>query len=240
MAQIGRPGLSTSEKAELWKRWKEGQTLSEIGRALGKHTGSIHGVLSLNGGGFLETRRRSRLALTLLEREEISRGIAAGQSIRHMARILGRSPSTVSREIRRHGGTKKYRTTVADSVAWDRARRPKLCRLATNDKLQRIVAEKLSLDWVPEQVAGWLKVQYPNDAEMRVSHETIYRSLFIQARGVLKKELIGHLRSKRTMRRSKHSRTKGQGRGQIIDVSPSGNARLKLKIVPFPATGRVI
>jgi IS30 family transposase len=218
MAQMGRPGLSAADKAELWKRWKEGQTLSEIGRALGKHAGSIHGVLSLNGGIFLAKRRRSRLVLNLLEREEISRGVAAGQSVRHIARIIGRPPSTVSRELRRHGGAQKYRAAVADAAAWESARRPKLCRLATNGKLQRIVAEKLSLDWAPEQVAGWLKVQYPDDAEMRVSHETIYRSLFIQARGVLKKELISHLRSKRTMRRSRHSRTKGQVRGQIIDA----------------------
>lgn len=217
MAQRGRPGLSASEKADLWKRWKEGETLSEIGRALGKHAGSIHGVLSLNGGIFPTKRRRSRLALTLLEREDISRGIAAGCSIRHIADLLGRAPSTVSREIGRHGGKKNYRAALADSAAWDRARRPKLCRLATNDKLQRLVAKKLRLDWAPEQIAGWLKVQYPDEAEMRVSHETIYRSLFIQARGVLKKELISHLRSKQTMRRSKNSHTKGQVRGQIID-----------------------
>jgi IS30 family transposase len=217
MAQRGRPGLSASEKADLWKRWKEGETLSEIGRALGKNAGSIHGVLSLNGGIFPTKRRRSRLALTLLEREDISRGIAAGCSIRHIADLLGRAPSTVSREIGRHGGKKNYRAALADSAAWDRARRPKLCRLATNDKLQRLVAKKLRLDWAPEQIAGWLKVQYPDEAEMRVSHETIYRSLFIQARGVLKKELISHLRSKQTMRRSKHSHTKGQVRGQIID-----------------------
>lgn len=217
MAQMGRPGLSALAKAELWRRWKEGQTLSEIGRALGKHAGSIHGVLSLNGGIFPAKRKRSRLALTMSEREEISRGVAAGQTLRQIACTIDRSPSTISREIRRHGGIKEYRATEADLAAWDRSRRPKLCRLATNDKLQRIVAEKLSLDWAPEQVAGWLKLQYPDDAEMRVSHETIYRSLFIQARGVLKRELISHLRSKRTMRRSKLSRTKGQVRGQIID-----------------------
>jgi len=217
MAQMGRPGLSATEKSELWKRWREGQTLSEIGSILGKHAGSIYGVLSLNGGIYPLKRQRSRLALTLSDREEISRGIAAGQSVRYIARFLGRAPSTVSREISRHGGLRKYRATVADSTAWDRARRPKLCRLAVNDKLQRIVAEKLSQDWAPEQVAGWLKVQYPDDPEMRVSHETIYRSLFIQARGVLKKELISHLRSKRTMRHSKYSTTKGQVRGQIID-----------------------
>jgi len=112
---------------------------------------------------------------------------------------------------------KKYRAAGADWAAWERSRRPKLCRLAVNDKLKMIVAEKLKQDWSPEQIAGWLTVQYPDDTEMRVSHETIYRSLFIQARGVLKKELIDHLRSKRPMRRSKHSRTKGQVRGQIVD-----------------------
>lgn len=193
-------------------------------RLAGKHAGSIHGVLSLKGGVFRPARRRSRLALSLLEREEISRGIAAGQSIRHIARILGRSASTVSREIRRHGGLRKYRASIADASAWDRARRPKLCRLATNDRLQRLVAEKLSQDWSPEQIAGWLKLNYPDDAMMWISHETIYRSLFIRARGVLKRELISHLRSKQMMRHSKLSSTKGQARGQIIDgISITGH-----------------
>lgn len=217
MAQMGRPGLSASQKAELWQRWKSGQSLSDIGRALGKHAGSVHGIVSSNGGIIPVVRRRSRLALTLAEREEISRGIATDSSIRQIAATIGRPPSTVSREIERHGGRNTYRASEADSQAWDRARRPKPCRLATHDRLQRIVANKLKLDWSPEQIAGWLKLKFPNDECLRVSHETIYRSLFIQARGVLRKELIGHLRSRRMMRRSKNASTDGQPRGQIVD-----------------------
>lgn len=218
MATMGRPGLSASQKADLWQRWKDGQSLSEIGSALGKHAGSIHGVLSSNGGIVPYARRRSRRALTLTEREEISRGISSGESIRQIASRLGRAPSTVSREIARHGGRRKYRATLADSVAWQRALRPKLCRLAVHKELQGVVAELLSLDWSPEQISGWLRVQFPDDETMRVSHETIYRSLFIQARGVLKKELVKHLRSNRMMRRSKKASSEGQPRGQIVDA----------------------
>lgn len=217
MAQMGRPGLTASQKAELWNRWKNGQSLSEIGRALGKHAGSIHGVLSSNGGIVPAVRRRSRLALTLSEREEISRGIVSDASIRQIATAIGRSPSTVSREITRHGGRNKYRASEADWQAWDHARRPKQCRLAGHARLQRLVASKLKLDWSPEQIAGWLEMEFPDDEDMRVSHETIYRSLFIQARGVLRKELIRHLQSGRMMRRSKNASPEGQPRGQIVD-----------------------
>jgi len=217
MAHMGRPGLSAAQKAELWQRWKQGQSLSEIGRALGKHAGSIYGVLSSNGGFIPAVRRRSRWALTLAEREEISRGMATALSIRQIAATLGRAPSTVSREIRRHGGAHTYRASEADMQAWTHTRRPKPCRLATSPTLQRIVASKLTLDWSPEQIAGWLKRAFPAQGTMRVSHETIYRSLFIQARGVLKKELIGHLRSRRMMRRAQSASTAGQPRGQIID-----------------------
>jgi transposase, IS30 family len=217
MAQMGRPGLSASQKAELWQRWKSGQSLSEIGRALGKHAGSVHGVLSANGGIVPGVRRRSQFALTLAEREEISRGIAVDTSIRRIAAGIGRSPSTVSREIAHHGGWTRYRASEADAQAWEQARRPKPCRLAVHGRLQRIVAKKLRLDWSPEQIAGWLKQTFPDEDRMRVSYETIYRSLFIEARGVLKKELMGHLRSQRVMRRSKHASTEGQPRGQIVD-----------------------
>ncbi|BFU96881.1 MAG: IS30 family transposase [Nitrospira sp.] len=217
MGQMGRPGLSAAQKADLWQRWKQGQSLSEIGRALGKHAGSIHGVVSSNGGYIPAVRRRSRWSLTLAEREEISRGMAKQLSIRQIAISLGRAPSTVSREITRHGGLCAYRAAAADARAWERARRPKPCRLATSPALQRIVARKLQCDWSPEQIAGWLKRAFPNQDTMRVSHETIYRSLFIQARGVFKKELMGHLRSRRRMRRSKHAHTEGQSRGQIVD-----------------------
>lgn len=217
MAHMGRPGLSAAQKADLWRRWKQGQSLSEIGRTLGKHAGSIHGVVSSNGGFIPAVRRRSRLALRLAEREEISRGLAASRSIRQIAARLGRAPSTVSREIARCGGVHTYRATEADAQAWAHARRPKLCRLATYPALQHIVATKLMCEWSPEQIAGWLKLEFPDQDTMRVSHETIYRSLFIQARGVLKKELMGHLRSRRRMRRSQHASTEGQPRGQIID-----------------------
>lgn len=217
MARMGRPGLSASQKAELWQRWKSGQSLSEIGRALGKHPGSVHGVLSSNGGITPAIRRRSNLVLSFAEREEISRGLAAGVSIRQIAGGIGRSPSTVSREIGRNNGQSKYRAVEADADAWNRARRPRPCRLAKSPELQMVVASKLRLEWSPEQIAGWLKHEFPDDENMRVSHETIYRSLFIQARGVLKKELVGHLRSRRMMRRSKNASTDGQPRGQIVD-----------------------
>jgi DNA-binding CsgD family transcriptional regulator len=147
MAQMGRPGLTAAQKAELWRRWKEGQSLSDIGRALGKHAGSVHGVVSGNGGIMPAVRRRARLALSLAEREEISRGIAAQYSVREIAARLGRAPSTVSREIERHGGRNRYRAADADSRAWDQARRPKECLLACNAQLQKLVAGKLNLDW---------------------------------------------------------------------------------------------
>ena len=217
MARIGRPGLSDDQKAELWDRWKNGQSLSEIGRALDKHAASIFGVVARDGGIASAERRRSPLALTVSEREEISRGMAAGTSIRQIAVTIERAPSTVCREIARHGGPGRYRAAEADSQAWDQARRPKSCLLAGHGRLQRAVASRLQLDWSPEQISGWLKVQYADDVSMRVSHETIYRSLFIQARGVLKKELIDHLRSRRVMRHSKKASTKSQPRGQIVD-----------------------
>ena len=217
MAQRGRPDLSAGQKEEVWHRWRIGESYSEIGRAVGKAPGSIYGILQLNGGITPPKRRRSRLALTLLEREEISRGLAANFSFRQIARILDRSPSTVSREINRHGGRKHYRAVLADERAWDHARRPKNCKLEQEPLLRKIVIEKLSLQWSPEQISGWLKCEYPQDKSMRISHETIYRSLFIQSRGVLKRELVKHLRTGRKMRQSKKYNTKGITRGQIVD-----------------------
>ena len=205
MARMGRPGLSDDQKIELWRRWQDGQNLSEIGLALCRHAGSIHGVLSARGGIAPAARRRSAFALTLAEREEISRGLVAGQSIRSLAASLGRSASTVSREIARNGGAKIYRASEAEEAAWKRALRPKMCRLALLPRLRQVVATRLAEQWSPDQIAGWLVQQYPDDPMMRVSHETLYRSLFIQARGVLEKKLIGHLRSRRMMRRSKNS-----------------------------------
>jgi IS30 family transposase len=218
MARTGRRGLSSEEKSELWRRWKDGQSLSEIGRALGKHAGSIHGVLSANGGVLPRVSMRRASSLTMMEREEISRGLVAGLSLRAIAGLVGRAPSTISREITRNGGQQAYRAARADDRAGKQARRPKMCSLRTNIRLQEIVAEKLKDDWSPQQIAGWLRHIYGADKSMQVSHETIYRSLFIQARGVLKKELISRLRSKRMMRRGKTSTTNGQPRGQIIDA----------------------
>ena len=218
MARMGRPGLSDKEKAELWKRWQAGQSLSEIGVALGKHAGSIHGVISLKGGIAPNARKRSSRHLTLQEREQISRGLAKNMSMRSIAKDLGRSASTISREVARNRGAILYRATDADEAGWERALRPKPCFLAARPKLCALIASKLASKWSPEQVSGWLKCTFPNDSDMQVSHETIYRSLFIQARGVLKKELVSHLRSRRMMRRSKLSTTKGRPRGQIIDA----------------------
>ncbi len=218
MSQGKRAELSATQRADIWCRWKAGQSLHEIGRAFGQGHASIHLLLSHHGGIVPVARRRSLLALTLPEREDISRGIASGSSIREIARGLERAASTVSREVARHGGRPVYRASEADHEAWESALRPKPCLLAIQVRLQKIVASKLILDWSPEQISGWLKIQYPDDESMRVSHETIYRSLFIQARGVLKKELIGHLRSRRRIRRSQHSRASGQSRGQIVDA----------------------
>src|SRR5229473_7517668 len=218
MTQGKRVGLSPAQKTDIWRRWKTGQSLHMIGRAFGKPHTSIHCLLSHYGGIVPAARRRSLLALTLAEREDISRGIACGSSIRDIAKGLQRAVSTVSREVARHGGRPLYRAHEADHQAWESALRPKVCLLAVHVKLQRMVASKLILDWSPEQISGWLKIRYPEDESMRVSHETIYRSLFIQARGVLKKELIQHLRSKRRIRRSRQARDSGHRCGQIVDA----------------------
>jgi len=218
MSEGKRSRLSLTQRSEIWSRWKAGQSLPEIGRAFGKPHTSIRCLLLPRGGIPPAVRRRSRLALILAEREDISRGIASGSSIREIARHLDRAVSTVSREVTRHGGRPAYRATAADDQAWESALRPKRCLLALHQRLREVVASKLILDWSPEQISGWLKTHYPEDESMRVSHETIYRSLFIQARGVLKKELLDHLRSKRRMRRSRHASVSGQSLGQIVDA----------------------
>ena len=203
------------DKAMMWDRWQRGETLHSIARHFGRSHSSIQGILSRTGGIRPPKRRRSRLALTLAEREEISRGVAAGQSMRWIAASLGRAPSTVSREIGRNGGCERYRASHADQVAFERAKRPKICKLALNPALARVVAEKLKCRWSPWQIAGWLKHTYPHDETHQVSHETIYRTLFIQARGALKKELVQHLRRTRGMRRSRHYTQKTAGQGRI-------------------------
>jgi len=209
---------SDSQKALMWERWKQGWTLHEIGKLFDRPHTSIHQILAATGGFRPPQRARSPAALTLAEREEISRAMVAGESIRSTAARLGRAPSTISREIKRNGGRDGYRASLADAAAWDRARRPKTCKLRNNRALARLVAEKLRLLWAPEQIAGWLKHTYPCDQSLHVSYETIYRSLFIQARGALKKELLEHLRRTRGMRRSRHYTQKTAIHGQIADA----------------------
>lgn len=218
MTQMGRRGLSASQKENMWLRWKSGESLSDIGRALGKHPASIQGTIRVRGGIVPLPRKRSSRTLSWEDREEISRGIAAGKSMRVIALSVGRAASTVSREIARNGGVRHYRASNADEAAWHRARRPKPCRLTIMPRLRRVVAAKLRMKWSPEQISGWLKREYPHDEKMQISHESIYRTLYIQARGALKKELVAHLRMRRMMRRSKSATTRGQPRGRIIDA----------------------
>src|SRR6266478_3201996 len=218
MEQVSRVWFTPKQKAELWERWKSGQCVADIARALERRNKSgVYRVLALNGGIAPAPRRRALAALRLEEREEISRGIAAGQSIRQIAHGLGRAPSTVSREIRRNGGRRAYRANRADRSAWERALRSKPCRLALHRELRWRVAQKLALQWSPEQISGWLKREFPTDQEMQISHEAIYRSLFVQTRGVLKKELTAHLRTRRQMRLPKSHNAKS-GRGHILDM----------------------
>jgi IS30 family transposase len=209
---------SAAERRELWERWKRGESVRDIARAFDRTPGTIHHVLRARGGIAPPQRRRSRLALTLAEREEISRGLAAGESARRIAARLGRSPSTVTREIDRHGGRSRYRAAEADGRARDNARRPQVCKLARDPALAQLVAAKLREDWSPEQIAGWLKAEFPADQTMRVSHETIYLTLFVQARGALKRELMSHLRRARSLRRPRNAKRRGRGQGQIVDA----------------------
>ena len=218
MKQRPRIYYTESQKALMWERWQKGESLQHIAQLFDRNHSSIQRILAETGGIRPAPRRRSRLALTLAEREEISRSVAADQSIRSVAARLGRAPSTISREIMRNGGQECYRASQADQAAWDRANRPKTCRLVKNRTLAHIVAGKLQLLWSPEQIAGWLKRTYPDDENFRVSHETIYRSLFIQARGALKKELLQHLRRTRAMRRSRHHTQKTDDHGRIRDT----------------------
>ena len=218
MNQRRSHSFSAAEKTELWDRWQRGESLKAIGRVFGKPSSSIYYQVAPHGGIRPAPRRRSRLALTPWEREEISRGIVAHKSIRSIAKLLGRAASTVSREIGRNGGYDRYRASMADEAAWARTRRPKRCKLAANSWLRRAVTRKLRLHWSPEQIAGWLKRAHPGDETHHVSHETIYRSLFVQARGVLKKELLQHLRSKRTIRRSRRMDPTGDRRGKMPDM----------------------
>ncbi len=210
--------FTSEQKSEIWDRWQSGESMSSIGRGFDRNSSSIYPLLSRTGGIRPPVRKRSRLALTLVEREEISRGLEARLSLRCIARQLQRSASTISREVKRNGGVDQYRAVRSDQASWERAHRPKPCKLACNRALSRTVSRKLQMNWSPEQIAGWLKREYRGEKHNQVSHETIYRSLFVQARGVLKKELMQYLRSKRTIRRSRHASLKRDGLGQIKDA----------------------
>ncbi|MGA8863216.1 MAG: IS30 family transposase [Gallionella sp.] len=207
-----------SQKSLMWDRWQKGDSLQQIAQLFDRNHSSVERLLAETGGIRPAQRCRSRLALTLSEREEISRAVVAGQSARSIATSLGRAPSTISRELKRNGGQECYRASQAEQAAWDRTLRPKTCKLVGNRALARIVADKLRGHWSPEQIAGWLKQTYPSDENYQVSHETIYRSLYIQARGALKKELLAHLRRTRVMRRSRHHTQKTEDHGRIIDA----------------------
>ncbi|WP_175007417.1 IS30 family transposase [Burkholderia lata] len=218
MKQRRRIYYTETQKALMWERWRKGDTLHQIAQLFDRHHSSVQGILARTGGIQPAPRHRSKLALTLAEREEISRAVVAGQSIRSIAARLGRAPSTISREVRRNGGRQYYRASQADELAWDRARRPKTCKLIRNRTLAQVVASKLRLQWSPEQIAGWLKHVYAVNRDYQVSHETIYRSLYIQARGALKRELLEHLRRSRAMRRSRQHTLKTEDRTNIRDA----------------------
>jgi IS30 family transposase len=218
MKQRARIYYSAEQRNLMWDRWQAGDSMHVIAGLFDRGHSSVQGILSATGGIRPRQRSRSRLALTLSEREEISRGIVAGDSLRSVAKALCRAVSTVSREVNRNGGRRGYRAIRAEQAAWQRSHRPKRCKLVQNRALARIVAHKLKQLWSPEQIAGWLKRTYPDDESYQVSHEIIYRSLYVQARGALKKELIKHLRSKRTMRHSRHGNSSGEGQGQIKDM----------------------
>ena len=230
--------FTAAQKAELWERWKKGQSAAAISRALErKNKTGVERIVVLDGGIVPAPRRRALAALRLEEREEISRGIAVGRSIRQIAQGLGRAPSTVSREIRRDGGSQAYRANRADRRAWERALRPKPCRLALYRELRWRVAQKLALQWSPQQISGWLKQEFPAHQDMQISHEAIYRSLFIQTRGVLKKELTAQLRTARRMRRPKSHNAKS-GRGISSIWSPSASGPPRLRIAPCRGIGK--
>lgn len=218
MQEKHRGALSTSEHKELWHRWRTGETIAQIARSLKRDPTSVGRAVAARGGIPPAPRTRSPRCLTLQDRELISRELASGSSIRRIAATVGRAPSTISREVARHGGREVYRAVDADQRAWDSARRPKQCRLAEHGRLRQLVARKLMQNWAPQQIAGWLKVEHPDDPSMHLSHETIYRTLFIQARGALRRELTAHLRSRRRTRRAQASTPRGQGRGQIVDA----------------------
>lgn len=216
MERVCRPRLSWSEKNELWQRWRRGESQSDIARALHRVFTSVHNTVAAAGGIAPRPRHRSARALTGQEREEISRRLAQGHTLRAIGRQLRRAPSTISREVERNGGRARYRAAPAERRAWRQARRPKPCRLGQQPRLRRTVATQLAQQWSPQQIAGWLRQTFPSDPDMQVSHETIYRSLFVQSRGVLKRALAQHLRRPRRLRRARAAT--GRPRSRILDA----------------------
>lgn len=210
--------FTDKQKSEIWDRWQRGESMNSIGRGFDRSSSSIYPLLARTGGIRPPDRVRSRLALTLIDREEISRGLRAKMSLRSIARSLNRSASTISREVRRNGGSAQYRATQSEAAAWERTQRPKRCKLAGNTYLCGAISAKLIRKWSPQQIAGWLMREHPDDEDKQISHETIYRSLFIQTRGVLKKELLAHLRATRAIRRSRHATMKRSGVGRFNDA----------------------
>lgn len=233
MEVVRRP-LTQRDHDEVWLRWRQGWTLGRIGRSMGRSTGTVQAIVARTGGRTPPVRTRAADRLSLAEREEISRGVAAGESARVIAARLGRAPSTVTRELERNGGRSGYRAQRAECRAWDRARRPKTCKLAGNAELAEHVETGLESQWSPQQIAGWLKVEFPDRPELRVSHETIYLSLFVQSKALLRKELTAQLRTKRVMRKAAAASVRGQGRGQIVDAIPISDrpAQVEDRAVP--------
>ncbi len=211
-----RVPFSEAEREIIWQRWSEGALYPDIGRELGRSAPAVTFLIVRDGGIVPAKRSRASRVLSMDEREEISRGVVGGESMRSIAGRLGRAPSTISREIHRHGGALTYRAAAADSEAWGLARRPKKCRLAIHPELRSLVTQKLRSDWSPEQISRWLVKAYPDDSSLHISHETIYRTLYVQARGGLKKELVTHLRRSNGVRRNLKARNTGRGRGQIV------------------------
>ena len=210
--------MTDEKKAAIWEQWEKGSPMIQIAQSIAKPPATVFSYLRYHGGIRPRQRMRASNQLTLEEREEISRGLAANLSIRSIASLLDRSPSTICREINRNGGAARYRATSADQAAWKRGKRPKPCVLKTNPTLRALVVEKLSSNWSPEQISAWLLLTYPEDETLRVSHETIYKTLFIQTRGLFRKELRNHLRTKRKFRHSKHHRA--GTRSSIVDAVP--------------------
>ena len=210
--------LTEAVKDAIWELRAEGLSDREIGRRLGLARGSVSNHLARTGGIRPRARRRPERCLSLEEREEISRGIARGHSARQIARALGRSHTTIIREVNRCGGRRRYRAHAADREAWRRSRRPRLTKLELCPDLRRMVSERLQDDHSPEQIAGWLRVRYPDNEAMQVSHETIYRALYVQARGTLRRELTRHLRRGRSRRYARSQSSKGQGQGKLTGM----------------------